>query len=64
MVEQIKKLLCYNPEWENKIADSGNRIGLYLAAIELNNWNSIHVVHEQFGRLQEKLDLGMGFSPL
>ncbi|KAK1385276.1 hypothetical protein POM88_023011 [Heracleum sosnowskyi] len=66
IVEQIKKLLGYNPEWENiikYIPDSFNRSAHYLAAFGLNNWTSMHFVLEPFGRLQEKMDLHMGFGP-
>lgn len=66
IVEQIKKLLGYNPEWENKIyfvAESANRSAHYLAAVGLNNWDAMHLVLKPFGRLQEKLDLDMGFGP-
>lgn len=53
-MEQIKKLLGYNPEWENKIkyvTDSDSRTAHYLAAVGLNNWDNMHVVFEPFGRL-------------
>ncbi|KAK1361798.1 hypothetical protein POM88_046272 [Heracleum sosnowskyi] len=66
IVEQIKKLLGYNPEWENTIkyvTDSFNRSAHYLTAVGLNNWASMHFVFEPLGRLQEKMDLDMGFGP-
>lgn len=66
IVEQIKKLLNYNQEWENNftyVAESSNRAAHYLVAVGLNNWDSMHLVLEPFGRLQEKLDLDMGFGP-
>lgn len=66
IVEQIKKLLAYQPEWETNfkyVAESSNRSAHYLAAVGLNNWSSMHYVLEPFGRLQEKLDLDMGFGP-
>lgn len=34
-----------------------------LAAAGLNNWNVMHFFSEPFGRLQEKMDLDMGFGP-
>lgn len=66
IVEQIKKLLGCNPEWENIIqyvSDTSNRCAHYLAAVGLHNWTTMHFVHEPFGRLQEKMDLDMGFGP-
>lgn len=66
IVEQVKKLLGYNPEWDNiiqYIPESSNRCVYYLAAVGLNNWTAMHLVHEPFGRLQEKMDLDMGFGP-
>lgn len=45
IVEQIVKLLGYNPEWENSfqyISESGNRTAHYLAAVGLNNWTTMH----------------------
>lgn len=66
IVEQIKKLLAYNPEWENTfkyVAESSNRASHYLAAVGLNNWDTMHSVFVPFGRLQKKLDLDMGFGP-
>lgn len=66
ILEQIKKLLGYNSEWENIIKyvlESSNRTAHYLAAVGLNNWNTMHFFHEPFGRLQEKMDLDMGFGP-
>lgn len=66
IVEQIKKLLGYNPEWENVVkyvSESSNRAARYLAAVGLNNWETMHYTLEPFGRLQEKLNLDMGFGP-
>lgn len=66
IVEQIKKLFGYNPEWENNIkyvAETVNRAAQYLAAVGLNNWDTIHYFSEPFGRLQEKMNLDMGFGP-
>lgn len=66
IVEQIKKLLGFNPEWVNNIhfvAESANRSAHYLAAVGLNNWEAMHLVRKPCGRLQEKLDLDMGFGP-
>lgn len=34
-----------------------------LAAAGFNNWNAMHFFSEPFGRLQEKMDLDMGFGP-
>lgn len=66
IVEQIKKLLGYNPEWDNivnYIPETSNRTAHYLAVVGLNNWSSMHFVLAPFGRLQEKMDLDMGFGP-
>lgn len=66
IVEQIKNLLVYNPDWENNIhfvAESANRSAHYLAAVGLNNWDAMHLVLKPIGRLQEKLDLDIGFGP-
>lgn len=66
IVEQIVKQLGYNPEWENSfkyISESDNRAAHYLAAVGVNNWPTMHFFFEPFGRLQEKLDLDMGFGP-
>lgn len=66
IVEQIKKLLGFNPELENNrhfMAESANRSVHYLAAVGLNNWVAMHLVLKPFGRLKEKLNLDMGFGP-
>lgn len=66
IVEQIKKLLGYNPEWHNRfriIPETSNRAANYLALVGLNNWTCMHLIFEPFGRLQEKMDLDMGFGP-
>lgn len=45
------------------IAESSNCTTHYLAAVGLNNRTSMHCILQPFGRLQEKLDLDMGFGP-
>lgn len=66
IVEQINKLLSHNPEWANVVkyvADSANRVAHYLAVVGLNTWDAMYTTTVPFGRLQEKLDLDMGFGP-
>lgn len=65
IVELIKKLLGHNLEWENAvhyIVESFTRAPHYLAAVGLNNRDTVHSVFVPFNRLQEKLDLDMGFA--
>lgn len=63
IVEQIKKLLGFNPEWKNKLHFVAETANHYLAAVGPNNWAAMHLVLKPFGRFQEKLDLDMGFGP-
>lgn len=65
VVEQIKKLLDHEA-WFTKVIyvdENANKAAHYLAAIGLKHWSGLHHFYEPFGRLQERMNLDMGFGP-
>lgn len=67
IAEEINKKFNYNQIKYGKsfhfVEEHVNRSATYLATLEINEWNSLHLVRESFGRLQEKLNLNMNFDP-
>lgn len=64
IVEQIKKLLD-EEAWTHKVIlvnENTNKSAYYLATVGLKKFTSMREFFTPFGRLQERLDLDMGFG--